>query len=332
VEIVFVHDGPCTIQPTQKNADGFKIVPSENGTAVTVPAHPDFDVTHWQISHPQGKPVNVDILVRRIWWALGEENCEPSHWEDKQLRLAREHFDAPSTKVLWLRLPPDWSVKSKVGAGFKGTKLREYPPTKRNGSKSLTVEIPLREFSDAEQLTNTTRDVLFEVTVHNGETWEKAIVGCIPAAEHPKPKRNKRRTSAPTESVTSPAVASAETWRGIGRKKTAYAEAILRKGTGCITVNGQGIDAYFGRTPGRALALWNRLKDCLRDRGLDATLDIEVTVYGSSPRTNRQAKAISHAVARALMSYDPNLKPLLQQNGLGGVQPKTISFPGSVAR
>jgi ribosomal protein S9 len=43
---------------------------------------------------------------------------------------------------------------------------------------------------------------------------------------------------------------------------------------------------------------------------------------GSSPTTMQQPKAVAHAIARALMNYDPKLKPLLRQAGFGGVKVK----------
>jgi len=53
---------------------------------------------------------------------------------------------------------------------------------------------------------------------------------------------------------------------------------------------------------------------------LTEELEIDVTVIGSQPRSSRQIRAVAHAAARSLWSYDPGLKGLLRQNGFGGVR------------
>jgi ribosomal protein S9 len=50
--------------------------------------------------------------------------------------------------------------------------------------------------------------------------------------------------------------------------------------------------------------------------------EINIIVHGSHPTTMRQPKAVAHAIARALMNYDPCLAPLLRQAGFGGVKVK----------
>jgi ribosomal protein S9 len=64
-----------------------------------------------------------------------------------------------------------------------------------------------------------------------------------------------------------------------------------------------------------------------------ARMEVSVDVRGSNPTTTRQAKAVAHALARALMSYDPQLKPLLKQAGFGGVRVKEngLDLPEGVA-
>jgi len=52
-------------------------------------------------------------------------------------------------------------------------------------------------------------------------------------------------------------------------------------------------------------------------------------VVRSQPTTNRQIKAVTYAVARALLCYDPRLKRLLKDKGFGGVRVTTFSLHGT---
>lgn len=111
-------------------------------------------------------------------------------------------------------------------------------------------------------------------------------------------------------------------WVGWGRYKTAVAKAVLRPGSGELRVNGQPIQDYFRDAPGEARALLRRLLDLDVARRVLTEMEGIVRVEGSSPTTMRQAKAVAHAIARALADYDSRLKQKLRQLGLGGVRVK----------
>lgn len=95
---------------------------------------------------------------------------------------------------------------------------------------------------------------------------------------------------------------------GTGRRKTATARVILRKGKGAITINGKTLDQYFGRETSRMVV---RQPLAL----IEATdkFDIVVRVAGGGP--TGQAGAIRHGITRALMSYDETLRPPLRKAG-----------------
>ena len=93
-----------------------------------------------------------------------------------------------------------------------------------------------------------------------------------------------------------------------GRRKTSVARVRLYNGTGAITVNGRNIDDYFGL---------DTLKFIVR-QPLDLTnttgkFDVVVNVNGGG--ISGQAGAVRHAIARALLVYDENLRGDLKKAG-----------------
>lgn len=113
-----------------------------------------------------------------------------------------------------------------------------------------------------------------------------------------------------------------ERWIGWGRYKSAVAKTVLRRGSGELRVNGQPVWAYFGGAPGKARGFLRRLVELDVAKQVLAEMEGIVRVEGSSPKAMRQAKAVAHAVAKALVDYDSEWKELLKQAGFGGVRVK----------
>lgn len=95
---------------------------------------------------------------------------------------------------------------------------------------------------------------------------------------------------------------------GTGRRKTSVARVRLYNGTGVITVNGRGIDDYFGLE-----ALKLIVRQPLELLGLTDKFDIVVNVNGGG--VSGQAGAIRHGIARALLQYDETLRTTLKKAG-----------------
>ncbi|MBR6790899.1 MAG: 30S ribosomal protein S9 [Oscillospiraceae bacterium] len=95
---------------------------------------------------------------------------------------------------------------------------------------------------------------------------------------------------------------------GTGRRKSSVARVRVYQGTGVITINGRSIDDYFGL---------DTLKLIVRQPlGLTETegkFDIVCTVAGGG--VTGQAGAIRHGLSRALLKYDPELRPVLKKAG-----------------
>ena len=96
---------------------------------------------------------------------------------------------------------------------------------------------------------------------------------------------------------------------GTGRRKTSVARVRLAAGAGKITVNGRPFEAYF---PGESLRL--QASKPLTITQTANRFDVRVNVTGGGPMG--QAGAVRHGIARALVSADPNLRPMLRADGL----------------
>ncbi len=96
---------------------------------------------------------------------------------------------------------------------------------------------------------------------------------------------------------------------GTGRRKTSVARVFIKPGKGKFTVNDKTLDDYFARETGRMVVRQPLvLTDHLQ------TFDIKVNVNGGGE--SGQAGAVRHGLTRALIEYDPALKPALSKAGL----------------
>jgi small subunit ribosomal protein S9 len=95
---------------------------------------------------------------------------------------------------------------------------------------------------------------------------------------------------------------------GTGRRKTSSARVFMRPGSGHITVNGRPVDEYFGRETARMI-----LRQPLEQAEVADRSDFRVTVEGGGG--SGQAGAIRLGVARALVSFDEELRTPLRRGG-----------------
>ena len=95
---------------------------------------------------------------------------------------------------------------------------------------------------------------------------------------------------------------------GTGRRKHSVARVRVYPGSGVITVNGRGIDDYFGL---ETLKLIVRQPFAVTDT-MDK-YDIVCTVTGGG--VTGQAGAIRHGVARALLQAGDDYRPTLKAAG-----------------
>jgi small subunit ribosomal protein S9 len=94
----------------------------------------------------------------------------------------------------------------------------------------------------------------------------------------------------------------------VGRRKTAVAQIRLYSGKGVSTINEKPVDTYVTRAD-----LFQKIYAPLKTAGAFDTFHFDVKVSGSGESS--QAEAVRHAVARALVVADENLKKALRGAG-----------------
>ena len=93
-----------------------------------------------------------------------------------------------------------------------------------------------------------------------------------------------------------------------GKRKSAVARVYLRPGNGRITVNQRDFEEYFPLETTR-----NLVRQPLQLVKVGAELDILVNVQGGG--LEGQAGAVKHAMSRALVTFNPELRPILKKAG-----------------
>ncbi len=96
---------------------------------------------------------------------------------------------------------------------------------------------------------------------------------------------------------------------GTGRRKSAVARVFIKPGKGDIVVNDKPVDVFFSRETGRMV-----VRQPLEITEMVGKFDILVNVCGGGE--SGQAGAVRHGITRALIDYDPSLKPVLSKAGL----------------
>lgn len=96
---------------------------------------------------------------------------------------------------------------------------------------------------------------------------------------------------------------------GTGRRKSSVARVFLAKGKGQIIVNDKAYEEYFSR-PTHCMVVRQPLE--LTEHL--SSFDIKVNVLGGGE--SGQAGAVKHGITRALIDFNPELKPVLSKAGL----------------
>jgi small subunit ribosomal protein S9 len=102
-----------------------------------------------------------------------------------------------------------------------------------------------------------------------------------------------------------------------GKRKDAVARVWIKPGRGQITVNGKEEKIYFARPVLRMI-----LRQPLIAVNRDGQFDVVVTVAGGG--LSGQAGAVRHGISKALLAYEPSLRPVLKQGGFLTRDPRTV--------
>ncbi len=148
VTVRFHHTADCSVRPTAGESALF-VEHGPTCTAVTVPPDPAFDQTYWEVLFSSANPVDIQLLVERIWWSQSDDCSPPFETKkfDRPLNFKRDAFRGTSNIVLHLWLPkPRWV--DEVSFGFREESRRTY----KVQCNSRYVSIALRDFGDAAEL------------------------------------------------------------------------------------------------------------------------------------------------------------------------------------
>ena len=95
---------------------------------------------------------------------------------------------------------------------------------------------------------------------------------------------------------------------GTGRRKTSTARVFLRPGSGNVTVNNKPFETYFFDETHRML-----VRQPLQASDTLGKFDLVVLVEGGG--MHGQAGAVQHGIARALIQFNADLRPVLKKLG-----------------
>jgi small subunit ribosomal protein S9 len=96
--------------------------------------------------------------------------------------------------------------------------------------------------------------------------------------------------------------------RATGRRKEAVCRARLLEGSGRWVINGRPLEDYFPSMAHRMI-----ISEPLRLTNTEGRYDIVAKLEGGG--VSGQAGALRHALARALIDLDPELRPTLKSAG-----------------
>jgi small subunit ribosomal protein S9 len=95
---------------------------------------------------------------------------------------------------------------------------------------------------------------------------------------------------------------------GTGKRKTSVSRTRLFNGSGKIVVNGRPYEDYFPRA-----TLQMIIRQPMNLTRTSGRFDIIANVSGGG--LSGQAQAVRHGISRALLDYDPELRPALKKAG-----------------
>jgi len=102
-----------------------------------------------------------------------------------------------------------------------------------------------------------------------------------------------------------------------GKRKNAVARVWIKPGSGVVKVNGREIDRYFAR-PVLRMVVDQPFQAAARHKQYDVTC----TVTGGG--LSGQAGAVRHGISKALVNFEPTLRPTLKRGGFLTRDPRVV--------
>ena len=102
-----------------------------------------------------------------------------------------------------------------------------------------------------------------------------------------------------------------------GKRKNSIARVWLKRGSGEIKINGKPLDKYFSRPVLQMIV--NQPLDIVK---ADNSYEIMASVKGGG--LSGQAGAVRHGISRALVNFEPGLRPPLKAGGFLTRDPRVV--------
>jgi small subunit ribosomal protein S9 len=102
-----------------------------------------------------------------------------------------------------------------------------------------------------------------------------------------------------------------------GKRKDAVARVWIKPGPGKADVNGKPLDTYFARPVLRMI-----LQQPLVAAKRAGQYDLKICVAGGG--LSGQAGAVRHGIAKALVNFEPDLRPVLKKDGFLTRDPRVV--------
>jgi len=102
-----------------------------------------------------------------------------------------------------------------------------------------------------------------------------------------------------------------------GKRKDAVARVWVKMGAGNIVINERPVETYFARPVLRML-----IQQPLVASNRQGQYDVVCTVSGGG--LSGQAGAVRHGLSKALMRYEPDLRPVLKRGGFLTRDPRVV--------
>lgn len=184
VDIHFYHDKDCKIE--LKKNEYHKVIVKSNAeeTIATIPPDSSWDLTDWEVKDSNGRKVNIELLVERIWWNLANEK-DPlisNDWSYKPLDIPKEYLLPTSPHIISLKLPKIGWIKN-VYVGIDKRNRKEY----KVNTNQRSIQIPLRDFCDYQKISKLDSEAKLLLWINKAEFQGSVPISTIKAITPPPP-------------------------------------------------------------------------------------------------------------------------------------------------
>ena len=185
VTIDFHHGPTFTVKLRRAPSGSLPVSRQGERTSAVIPADPAWDVTDWELSESNAR-VEVEVMVERVWWSFrdgvdGRQDSDQEQWLHLAAPVERGWFGPTSAKTVRIWLPrPRYG--SQILVGFSSAASRSF----RTKVSERFVDVPLRDFCDASEITNVTRGAELKLWLPSSQERADGVATCTIREATPK--------------------------------------------------------------------------------------------------------------------------------------------------